>query len=105
MHVSLDGFVAGPNGEIDWVIFDDDLIEDVQGLVNTADTALFGRVTYQLMEGYWPTAADSPTATKHDLDHSRWLKPCTQGRIFQDSKERSMAEYQNCERSYRRRNG
>ena len=75
MHVSLDGFVAGPNGEIDWVIFDDDLIEDVQGLVNTADTALFGRVTYQLMEGYWPTAADSPTATKHDLDHSRWLNP------------------------------
>ena len=75
MHVSLDGFVAGPNGEIDWVIFDDDLIEDVQSLVNAADTALFGRVTYQLMEGYWPTAADSPTATKHDLDHSRWLNP------------------------------
>jgi dihydrofolate reductase len=75
MHVSLDGFVAGPNGEIDWVNFDDDLIEDVQGLVNTADTALFGRVTYQLMESYWPTAADRPTATKHDLDHSRWLNP------------------------------
>jgi dihydrofolate reductase len=75
MHVSLDGFVAGPNGEIDWVQFDDALIEDVQNLVNTADTALFGRVTYQLMESYWPTAADSPTATKHDLDHSRWLNP------------------------------
>jgi dihydrofolate reductase len=75
MHVSLDGFVAGPAGEIDWVYFDDELIEDVQGLVNTADTALFGRVTYQLMESYWPTAADSPTATKHDLDHARWLNP------------------------------
>ena len=75
MHVSLDGFVAGPNGEIDWVKFDDALTEDVQNLVNTADTALFGRVTYQLMESYWPTAADSPTATKHDLDHSRWLNP------------------------------
>jgi dihydrofolate reductase len=75
MHVSLDGFVAGPNGEIDWVNFDDDLIEDVQGLVNTADTALFGRVTYQLMESYWPTAASSPTATKHDLDHAHWLNP------------------------------
>jgi dihydrofolate reductase len=75
MHVSLDGFVAGPNGEIDWVQFDDALSEDVQNLVNTADTALFGRVTYQLMESYWPTVADSPTATKHDLDHSRWLNP------------------------------
>jgi dihydrofolate reductase len=75
MHVSLDGFVAGPNGEIDWVQFDDALVEDVQNLVNTADTALFGRVTYQLMESYWPTVSDSPTATKHDLDHSRWLNP------------------------------
>ncbi len=27
------------------------------------------------MESYWPTAADSPTATKHDIDHSRWLNP------------------------------
>ena len=75
MHVSLDGFVAGPAGEIDWVRFDDDLVEDVQALVNSADTALFGRVTYRLMESYWPTAADSPTASKHDLDHSRWLNP------------------------------
>src|SRR5438309_4882835 len=74
-HVSLDGVVAGRNGEIDWVYFDDDLIEDVQSLVNTADTALFGRVTYQLMESYWPTVASSPTATKHDLDHSHWLNP------------------------------
>lgn len=75
MHVSLDGFVAGPAGEIGWVLFDDELVEDVQRLVNMADTALFGRVTYQLMETYWPTAADSPTATKHDLDHSRWVNP------------------------------
>ena len=75
MHVSLDGFVAGPNGEIDWIRFDDGLVEDVQALVDSADTALFGRVTYRLMESYWPTAADSPTASKHDLDHSRWLNP------------------------------
>ena len=40
MHVSLDGFVAGPNGEIDWVRFDDDLVEDVQALVDSADTAI-----------------------------------------------------------------
>ena len=75
MHVSLDGFVAGPNGEMDWIYLDDELFEDVHDLVNTADTALFGRLTYQLMESYWPTAADSPTATKHDLDHSRWINP------------------------------
>jgi dihydrofolate reductase len=73
MHVSLDGFVAGPNGEMDWIRFDDQLVDDVAELTATADTALFGRVTYQMMEGYWPTAADSPDATKHDIEHAHWV--------------------------------
>jgi dihydrofolate reductase len=104
MHVSLDGFVAGPNGEIDWVRFDDDLVEDVQALVDSADTALFGRVTYRLMESYWPTAAESPTASKHDLDHSRLAQSRTQDSILHNPEKRSLAEYENCQRSYRRRN-
>jgi dihydrofolate reductase len=37
-----------------------------------ADTALYGRVTYEMMESYWPTAAAQPGATKHDIEHSRW---------------------------------
>jgi dihydrofolate reductase len=73
MHVSLDGFVAGPNGEMDWIRFDDELVDEVADLTATADTALFGRVTYQMMEGHWPTAAESPTASKHDIDHARWV--------------------------------
>jgi dihydrofolate reductase len=72
MHVSLDGFVAGPNGEMDWIRLDDELFDDVNEITATADTALYGRVTYQMMEAYWPTAADSPTATRHDIEHSRW---------------------------------
>src|SRR5262245_59403315 len=75
MHVSLDGFVAGPNGEMDWIKFDDELIDYVADLTNRADTALFGRVTYQMMAGYWPTAAKSPTATQHDIDHANWVNP------------------------------
>lgn len=73
MHVSLDGFAAGPSGELDWVRFDDQLVDDVAALTATADTALFGRVTYQMMESYWPTAADAPDATKHDIEHARWV--------------------------------
>ena len=73
MHVSLDGFVARPDGALDWIQFDDQLADDVAALTATADTALFGRVTYQMMEGYWPTAAESPAATKHDIDHARWV--------------------------------
>jgi dihydrofolate reductase len=36
------------------------------------DCALYGRKTYQMMEGYWPTAANQPNATKHDIEHSKW---------------------------------
>jgi len=72
MHTSIDGFVAGPNGEMDWIRVDDELFEIAVKLTDDADTALYGRVTYQMMESYWPTAGDKPTATKHDIEHSRW---------------------------------
>ena len=72
MHISLDGFVAGPNGEMDWIKFDEELFDYVGKRINECDTALYGRVTYQMMENYWPTAADKPTATKHDIEHAKW---------------------------------
>jgi dihydrofolate reductase len=72
MHVSLDGFVAGPNGEMDWIKVDDEMFEYAGQRIKESDTALYGRVTYQMMEGYWPTAADQPNATKHDKEHGAW---------------------------------
>ena len=50
MHTSLDGFAAGPNGELDWVSFDEELFEAALAQERTVDTALYGRVTYQMME-------------------------------------------------------
>ena len=72
MHISLDGFVAGLNGEMDWIKVDEEIFDYVGKRINEGDTALYGRVTYQMMENYWPTAADSPTASKHDIEHSKW---------------------------------
>lgn len=77
MHTSLDGFVAGPKGEMDWINVDDEMFEFAAKRTNDADTALYGRVTYQMMENYWPTAADQPTATKHDIEHARWYNSVT----------------------------
>ena len=71
-HVTLDGFVAGANGEMDWIKLDDVMFELVNEFTNEADIALYGRITYEMMEAYWPTAADQPNATKHDVDHSSW---------------------------------
>ena len=74
MHVSLDGFVAGPNGEMDWIKVDEEIFDYVGNRINQGDTALYGRVTYEMMESYWPTAGDEPTASKHDIEHSKWYK-------------------------------
>ena len=71
-HISLDGFVAGLNGEINWVKVDEEIFDHVGKRISEGDTALYGRVTYQMMESYWPTAADKPTASKHDIEHSKW---------------------------------
>ncbi|MES2377347.1 MAG: dihydrofolate reductase family protein [Bacteroidota bacterium] len=72
MHISLDGFVAGPNGEMDWIKVDEEVFDYVGTRISEGDTALYGRVTYQLMEGYWPTAGDKPGASKHNIEHSKW---------------------------------
>lgn len=74
MHVSLDGFVAGPNGEMDWIKFDEELFDHVGAMTNEADTALYGRKTFELMHNYWPTADLKPNASKHDIEHARWYK-------------------------------
>jgi dihydrofolate reductase len=72
MHISLDGFVAGLNGEMGWIKADEEIFNYAGKRISEGDTALYGRVTYQMMENYWPTAADKPTATRHDIEHSKW---------------------------------
>lgn len=74
MHISLDGFVAGPNGEMNWIKVDQEIFDHVGKRISETDTAMYGRVTYDMMEGYWPTAGDAPDASKHDIEHSRWYK-------------------------------
>jgi dihydrofolate reductase len=54
--VTLDGYVAGPNGEIDWHRVDGEFNDFAIEQTATFGALLFGRVTYQLMASYWPTA-------------------------------------------------
>jgi dihydrofolate reductase len=74
MHTSLDGFVAGPNGELNWVNINEEIFDFVATMTAKADTALYGRVTYEMMQSYWPTAGEQPNASKHDKEHSAWYK-------------------------------
>lgn len=77
MHTTLDGFVAGPNGEMNWINVSKEIFDEAAKVTDRADTALYGRNTYGMMEGYWPTAADQPNATKHDIEHSGWYNSVT----------------------------
>src|SRR5689334_8780921 len=72
MHISLDGFVAGVKGEMDWIKVDEEIFDYVGNRISEGDTALYGRVTYQMMESYWPNAGKEPNASKHDIEHSKW---------------------------------
>ncbi len=74
MHISLDGFVAGPNGEMNWITVNEEIFDHVGTRIGETDAALYGRVTYEMMENYWPAAGDKPGASKHDINHSTWYK-------------------------------
>lgn len=74
MHISLDGFTAGPNGELEWTIVDEEIYNDVTALLRTVDTAIYGRITYQMMESYWPTVPGNPASTELERHHAEWVE-------------------------------
>ncbi len=58
--VSLDGFTAGANGEMDWITAGEDNGEYQNEVVTQADTLLLGRTTYESFAGAWPQRAKDP---------------------------------------------
>lgn len=74
VQTSLDGFVAGPHGEFDNFIGGEENLEFVCSLIDDADAALFGRLSYQLLETAWPTAETKEGATKNEIKYSKWYK-------------------------------
>jgi dihydrofolate reductase len=76
MHLSLDGFIARPNGEMDWATMNDHemgkyLIAD---LLSGVDSMLLGRVLYQGFEKTWPSVATSPSNPKELIDFAHWIE-------------------------------
>ncbi|OUM99392.1 MAG: hypothetical protein BAA02_09955 [Paenibacillaceae bacterium ZCTH02-B3] len=86
--VSIDGYFEGPNRMIDWHLVDRDYSEYAAALLRSADTILFGRTTYELMAGYWPT----PEAHSRDPAIAKWMNE-HQKIVFSRTLER--ADWQN----------
>jgi dihydrofolate reductase len=88
-HVTLDGYFVGPGGDFSWARTGNDDPEYAAFVAENASGGgelLFGRVTYELMASYWPTAmADqhdpvvaarmnsmSKVVFSRTLDHASW---------------------------------
>ncbi|TIP62669.1 dihydrofolate reductase family protein, partial [Mesorhizobium sp.] len=53
--VSVDGFFEGPDRDISWFVFEEELENYIRETQENADTLIFGRVTFELMAAYWPS--------------------------------------------------
>jgi dihydrofolate reductase len=58
--VSLDGFFEGPDHDLSWGMVDDEVHTEFNQVLGAMSAFLEGRVTYELMDEYWPTADDDP---------------------------------------------
>ncbi len=73
MHVSFRWIRGWTNGEMDWIKVNEELFDFASDRTHQSDCALYGRNTWPMMDGYWPTAANQPNPSKHDLGAQRMV--------------------------------
>ena len=71
LSVSLDGFFAGPNGELDWHLVDDELHAHFNEVLGAMSAFLDGRVTHEMMAEFWPTADQDPESSAPMVEFAR----------------------------------
>ena len=94
-HVSVDGYFAGPDGEIDWFkVSNDEEKAFTHEAAKQSSTLIFGHTTYEMMAGFWPT----PDAVRSDpviagvlnsaqkIVFSKILKPVKDGPVWKNVK-------------------
>lgn len=66
VHTSVDGYIDGPSGEFDWPTAGPELFAYSDMLNERSDTFLYGRVVWDMMSSWWPTA-DTVSTDEHDV--------------------------------------
>jgi dihydrofolate reductase len=73
INASLDGYIEDPTREIDWHFVDDEFEDFINATLRSIDAMVFGRVAYQRLAEYWPTAASNPEASERHIEAARLM--------------------------------
>lgn len=68
MLVSLDGYVAGPDGSIDFALPDEELHRAANDQMREAEVELYGRRMWEVMAAHWPTADQDPDIPEQERE-------------------------------------
>ncbi len=74
LHQSFDGYCATVNGGLDWIPYTQALQKHADKIVQTVGSPMYGRVTYEMMKGYWPSVLKDTAASKRDREHAEWIE-------------------------------
>jgi dihydrofolate reductase len=59
-HMSLDGYMADPDGQINWIRMDGEVADYVHGICLGCEGIIYGRKTYEWMDPFWPDVLKDP---------------------------------------------
>ncbi len=73
--ISLDGFIAGPDNNLDFVtsMYDDEMGKYEGDVIANVDTLILGRTTYDSFAGAWPKVPDNPSVSNDEKAYARRL--------------------------------
>ena len=73
MQMTFDGYVSGPNGELDWIDFDPEMGKNHYTLAQNASLSIMGHNVYEQMAQYWPQAAANPDSDPQEVEYAKLI--------------------------------
>jgi dihydrofolate reductase len=95
--MSVDGYIAGPNGEMDWMVRDGDdrLLNYVFELTESVDTIILGRKMTDGFVSYWSDVMTKPDDPLYELAK---VDGNTESYFYKNTKKIAMGKYCSCNR-------
>jgi dihydrofolate reductase len=95
MMVSVDGYTEGPDHDLSWHVWDGEMTTYMIDFFSTVDTFIYGRRSYELMLGYWPSQTDEfarimnvtpKIVFSNTLEKVKWNSVLAKGRVADEIK-------------------